>query len=106
MRTNSPRRKKASNGAGSVYFNEATGRYVAQATLVDAAGRRKRGTWYGKSADEARRKMREAQTDAARGSLTITDGRQLTLAQAARDWLTTARVQDTTRARYTASVDA
>lgn len=96
------RRKKSPNGAGSVYFNRATTRWVGQYTVEDPeSGLPIRKSVYGQNEQEARAKLIKALAARQDGTLLLVGrGRELTVRQYAERWLAGLRKRPTTRARY------
>jgi integrase len=94
------RRHRAPNRAGSVSFMAASKRWRAQITLRNANGLPSRRVFYGKTQDEARGKMIEAQASEQKGTLNHNPGRAPTLQQYAEQWLETMNVRPKTKLRY------
>jgi integrase len=100
------RRRKSPNGAGGVYFNQSTGRWMGRYTTDDPeTGLSVRKAVYGHSEQEARAKLIEALAARQTGSLLVGRGRELTVGQYAERWLAGLRKRPTTRARYRQALD-
>jgi hypothetical protein len=92
---------KSPNGAGGVYLNQSTGRWMGRYTTDDPeTGLSVRKAVYGHTEQEARGKLIEALAARQTGSLLVTRGRELTVGQHAEHWLAGLRKRPTTRARY------
>src|SRR5215467_988180 len=95
------RRRKSPNGAGGVYFNRTTDRWIGQYTAENPeTGLPVRKSVYGKSEQEARAKLIEALAARQDGTLQVGSGRATTVRQYAEHWLAGLRKRPTTRARY------
>jgi hypothetical protein len=101
LRASRQRRRKSPNGAGGVYFNQSTGRWMGHYTTDDPeTGFSVRKAVYGHTEQEARAKLIEALAARQAGSLLVRRGRELTVGQYAEHWLAGLRKRPTTRARY------
>jgi integrase len=95
------RRRKSPNGAGGVYFNRTTDRWIGQYTTEDPeTGLSVRKSVYGRSEQEARAKLIDALAARQNGTLQVNRGRTATVRQYAERWLAGLRLRPTTRARY------
>jgi integrase len=95
------RRRKSPNGAGGVYFNQATARWMGRYTTEDPeTGLAVRKAVYGRTEQEARAKLIKALAARQDGTLLVGRGRELTVRQYAERWLGSLRKRATTRARY------
>jgi hypothetical protein len=76
------RRRKSPNGAGGVYFNQSTRRWMGRyATDDPETGLSVRKAVYGRTEQEARAKLIEALAARQAGSLLVNRGRELTVGQ-------------------------
>jgi integrase len=106
LRSSRRRRRKSANGAGGVYFNQTTGRWMGRYTTDDPeTGLSVRKAVYGHSEQEARAKLIEALAARQTGSLLVSRGRELTVGQYAEHCLAGLRKRPTPRARYRQAVD-
>src|SRR5215469_158000 len=95
------RRRKSPNGAGGVYFNRSTDRWVGRYTTEDPeTGLPVRKVLYGKTEQEARAKLIDALAARQNGTLQVGRGRAATVRQYAEQWLAGLKLRPTTRARY------
>lgn len=95
------RRRKSPNGAGGVYFNQSTDRWMGRYTTEDPeTGLRARKAVYGRTEQEARAKLITALAARQEGSLLVNRGRELTVRQYATAWLAGIKKRRTTQARY------
>jgi len=95
------RRRKSPNGAGGVYFNQTTGRWMGRYTTDDPeTGLSVRKAVYGRTEQAARAKLIEALAARQDGTLVVNRGRELTVSQYAERWLAGLRKRPTTMARY------
>ena len=95
------RRRKSPNGAGGVYFNQSTGRWMGRYTTDDPeTGLTVRKAVYGRTEQEARSKLIAALAARQDGSLLVNRGRELTVRQYAVRWLAGLKKRATTQARY------
>lgn len=95
------RRRKSPNGAGGVYFNQSTGRWMGRYTTDDPeTGLTVRKAVYGHSEQEARAKLITALAARQDGSLLVNRGRELTVGQYGERWLAGLKKRPTTLARY------
>jgi integrase len=100
-RTGRKRRRKSPNGAGGVYFNQSTGRWMGRYTAEDPeTGLAVRKAVYGRTEQEARAKLIAALAARQDGSLLVNRGRELTIRQYAERWLAGLKKRPTTKARY------
>src|SRR5437660_101252 len=94
-------RQKSPNGAGGVYFNQATERWMGRYTTEDPeTGLPVRKAVYGRTEQEARGKLIKALAARQDGTLLVRRGRELTVRQYAERWLAGLRKRPTTRERY------
>jgi hypothetical protein len=101
QRTPCKRRRKSPNGAGGVYFNQVTERWMGRYTTEDPeTGLSVRKAVYGRTEQEARGKLIKALAARQDGTLLVGRGRELTVRQYAERWLAGLRKRPTTRARY------
>ncbi len=101
LRASRRRRRKSPNGAGGVYFNHSTGRWMGRYTTDDPeTGLPVRKAVYGHTEQEARAKLIDALAARQAGSLLVNRGRELTVRQYAELWLTGLKKRPTTGARY------
>ena len=100
LRSSRRRRRKSANGAGGVYFNQTTERWMGRyATGDPETGLSVRKAVYGHTEQEARAKLIEALAARQAGSLLVSRGRELTVSQyAGEHWLAGLRKRPT-RAR-------
>lgn len=95
------RRRKSPNGAGGVYFNRSTDRWVGRYTTEDPeTGLPVRKAVYGKTEQEARAKLIDALAARQNGTLQVVRGRTATVRQYAERWLAGLKLRPTTQARY------
>ncbi len=95
------RGRKSPNGAGGVYFNQATERWMGRYTTEDPeSGLPVRKAVYGRTEQEARAKLIKALAARQDGALLVGRGRELTVRQYAERWPAGLRKRPTTRARY------
>jgi hypothetical protein len=82
------RRQKSPNGAGGVYFNQATERWMGRYTTEDPeTGLAVRKAVYGRTEQEARARLIKALAARQDGTLLVGRGRELTVRQYAERWL-------------------
>jgi integrase len=94
-------RKRASNGAGSVSYDQATGRWRAQISVKNLeTGRSQRKTLYAKTEREARERLAEVRINASKGLVNLTPGKTPTLQQYSEYWLDSLTVRTTTINTY------
>ena len=95
------RRRKSPNGAGGVYFNQSTGRWMGRYTTDDPeTGLPVRKAVYGRTEQEARAKLITALAARQDGRLLVNRGREPTVRQYAEGWLAGLKKRPTTKARY------
>src|SRR5262245_11365152 len=95
------RRRKSPNGAGGVYFNGSTNRWMGRYSTEDPeTGLVVRKAVYGRTEQEARAKLIEALAARQDGTLLVNRGREWTVRQYAERWLAGLRKRPTTQARY------
>src|SRR3989442_6381067 len=86
-RTPRKRRQKSPNGAGGVYFNQATERWMGRYTTEDPeTGLAVRKAVYGRTEQEARARLIKALAARQDGTLLVGRGRELTARQYAERW--------------------
>src|SRR5215472_6303004 len=101
LRSSRRRQRKSPNGAGGVYFNQTTGRWMGRYTTDDPeTGLAVRKAVYGKTEQEARAKLIAALAARQAGTLLVNRGREWTVRQYAEHWLAGLKKRPTTQARY------